>query len=261
MAAASLSSGDVRRALALAGEACELPRGSRERTLHALGGLAKLVGAQVVVLAEVRAGPPTQLTPRLDFGWSGERERRVFADYAGPREAIPDPSLPRMLERSARALREGATWTALRSELIGERDWYRSAHVQELRRAGRVDAFLASGSAGCGAARVFSFHRAWGERPFSARDAALVGAFHAGCPWLHQLPEEPKAGAPEPLAALPARLRQVLALLAAGLSEKQAAAELGLSGHTVHDYVKALHKRLGVASRGELLARALARRS
>ncbi|HTO96771.1 MAG TPA: LuxR C-terminal-related transcriptional regulator, partial [Myxococcales bacterium] len=39
-----------------------------------------------------------------------------------------------------------------------------------------------------------------------------------------------------------------------GRSEKQVAAQLGLSLHTVHDYVKGLHRRLGVQSRGELLA-------
>jgi DNA-binding NarL/FixJ family response regulator len=58
---------------------------------------------------------------------------------------------------------------------------------------------------------------------------------------------------------LPPRLREVLAGLARGLSEKQVAAELGLSPHTVHDHVKALHRRLRVQSRGELLALALNR--
>lgn len=50
------------------------------------------------------------------------------------------------------------------------------------------------------------------------------------------------------------RLRQVAQLLAIGLSEKQVALRLRLSIHTVHDYVKQLHRKLGVSSRGELLA-------
>ncbi|MGC4030448.1 MAG: LuxR C-terminal-related transcriptional regulator [Tepidisphaeraceae bacterium] len=65
--------------------------------------------------------------------------------------------------------------------------------------------------------------------------------------------------APVPAAVavlgLPPRLAQTLAGLLAGLSEKQVARDLSLSPHTVHTYVKQLHKRLGVASRGELLAR------
>jgi DNA-binding CsgD family transcriptional regulator len=57
---------------------------------------------------------------------------------------------------------------------------------------------------------------------------------------------------------LPRRARQVLLCLLSGASEKQIARELSISPHTVHTYVKQLHKRLNVASRGELLSRFLA---
>ena len=45
--------------------------------------------------------------------------------------------------------------------------------------------------------------------------------------------------------------------LAKGDSVKQVASGLGLSQHTVTDYAKSLHKKFGVNSRGELLARVL----
>jgi DNA-binding CsgD family transcriptional regulator len=51
------------------------------------------------------------------------------------------------------------------------------------------------------------------------------------------------------------RQRDVLICLMDGDSEKQAALRLDISPHTVHDYVKLLHTRFGVRSRGELLAR------
>lgn len=54
---------------------------------------------------------------------------------------------------------------------------------------------------------------------------------------------------------LPPRQRQTLERLLQGDSEKQIAQRLRLSPHTIHSYVKALHKRLNVNSRGELLAR------
>jgi len=57
---------------------------------------------------------------------------------------------------------------------------------------------------------------------------------------------------------LPRRLRQTLSLLAGGHSEKQIARRLGISPHTVHDYVKALHRRFGASSRSELLLRSRA---
>src|SRR5258706_6058610 len=50
------------------------------------------------------------------------------------------------------------------------------------------------------------------------------------------------------------RKSQTLDALLRGLSEKQIAAKLGISRHTVHIYVKQLHVQFGVSSRGELLA-------
>jgi DNA-binding CsgD family transcriptional regulator len=55
-------------------------------------------------------------------------------------------------------------------------------------------------------------------------------------------------------AALSPRLRQVLDGLLAGDSEKQVAARMGISQHTVHDHVKRLYRTLDVNGRGELLA-------
>lgn len=55
--------------------------------------------------------------------------------------------------------------------------------------------------------------------------------------------------------SLSPRMRQTLERLLAGDSEKEVAARLGLSRHTVHVYVKTLYRRFDVCSRGELFAR------
>ena len=55
------------------------------------------------------------------------------------------------------------------------------------------------------------------------------------------------------------RQRETLRHLLTGDGEKQVAAKLGVSKHTVHIYVKALHKHFGVSSRSELLAKCLGR--
>ncbi|HEV2296121.1 MAG TPA: helix-turn-helix transcriptional regulator [Tepidisphaeraceae bacterium] len=62
---------------------------------------------------------------------------------------------------------------------------------------------------------------------------------------------ERQQGLTKPLSP---RLRQVLECLLRGDGAKQAAARLGLSIHTVNDYVKDLYRRFGVSSRSELLA-------
>ena len=46
-----------------------------------------------------------------------------------------------------------------------------------------------------------------------------------------------------------------LQLLLGGHSEKQIAAKLSVSRHTVHVYVKDIYRRFGASSRAELLAR------
>lgn len=56
-------------------------------------------------------------------------------------------------------------------------------------------------------------------------------------------------------------LRRTLQPLLHGCSEKEIAGERGLSAHTVHDHVKALHKLYCVATTGELLAKLLGGRS
>ena len=65
-------------------------------------------------------------------------------------------------------------------------------------------------------------------------------------------------GAAKSLSAglgLSPRVRQTLDGLLRGDQEKEIAARMGVSKHTVHVYVKQLYRRFNVSSRGELLAR------
>jgi DNA-binding CsgD family transcriptional regulator len=63
----------------------------------------------------------------------------------------------------------------------------------------------------------------------------------------------PDPGGP-PMPKMAPRLRQTLDLLLIGDGEKQIAAKLKLSPHTIHDYVKMVYRQFGVCSRAELLA-------
>jgi DNA-binding CsgD family transcriptional regulator len=58
---------------------------------------------------------------------------------------------------------------------------------------------------------------------------------------------------------LPRHLRSTLSCLLEGASEKEAAAHLGLSRHTVHGYISALYRHFRVKSRAELLVLCLRR--
>lgn len=54
------------------------------------------------------------------------------------------------------------------------------------------------------------------------------------------------------------REREVVRGIATGLSTPEVAAELHLSGHTVRDYIKSVFEKVGVGSRGELIAKLFA---
>lgn len=57
-----------------------------------------------------------------------------------------------------------------------------------------------------------------------------------------------------PVNGLPPRVRPVLRQLLGGKSEKEIAADLRLTRHTVHTYVKIIYRTLRVHSRAELMA-------
>src|SRR5882724_4887295 len=56
------------------------------------------------------------------------------------------------------------------------------------------------------------------------------------------------------LGPLTPRQTETLRLFLLGASEKQAALQLGVSRHTVHEHVKAIYRTLDVSSRSELMA-------
>ncbi|GHF28857.1 DNA-binding NarL/FixJ family response regulator [Deinococcus metalli] len=70
------------------------------------------------------------------------------------------------------------------------------------------------------------------------------------------VPDEPAA--PDSDVTLTPRERDVLALLAEGLSNKRAARDLGVSESTVKFHVQALYSKLGVQSRAGAVARGIA---
>ena len=98
--------------------------------------------------------------------------------------------------------------------------------------------------------------------PRTASADAIAAAVEAAAAGLVVLPPDALAEAmpgmaaraiapPEPLSA---REAQILALLAEGLVNKQIAARLGISRHTVKTHMAALFHKLGVSTRAEAVA-------
>jgi DNA-binding CsgD family transcriptional regulator len=100
---------------------------------------------------------------------------------------------------------------------------------------------------------VIAVYRAWGDPPFTEEDRDLVHRYHQAIRRSLRTPDEVLFR----LAAeqLSPRARTVLDHLLAGSTEKEAAKDLYLSVHTVHQYVKDIHRTFEVSSRGELVSR------
>jgi DNA-binding CsgD family transcriptional regulator len=97
-------------------------------------------------------------------------------------------------------------------------------------------------------ALCLSLHRNPEDKPFNAKDLAVVEVI--------QRIEASRVPAAENDAyqRLTDHQREVAELLCDGLLEKEVAARLGISIHSVHSTVKSIYRALGVNSRYELLA-------
>lgn len=97
--------------------------------------------------------------------------------------------------------------------------------------------------------------------PRTASADAIIAAVEAAAAGLLVLPSDALAEVAQgtaartaPPEALTAREAQILALLAEGLVNKQIAARLGISRHTVKTHLGALFHKLGVSTRAEAVA-------
>jgi DNA-binding CsgD family transcriptional regulator len=242
-----LSLADVRDVFRLLADLREIGQGPEAWAPHLFREVDRRVGAPVANRME--SAPPFAPAPAfvglIPWGYD-DRGRHVWDHYWATDGVRRDPSWLPGVARSRR------TFTCPRAELVDDRAWYGSAHVQDERRAASIDHFVLTHQVLDRGdwSHTMLFYRAWGDRPFAPRDVQWIALLHDELARLWR----PESRASDPSLALSPRLRQTLDGLIAGEAEKTLADRLGISLHTVHEHVKALHRRLNVRSRGELLA-------
>jgi DNA-binding CsgD family transcriptional regulator len=209
-------------------------------------GLCELVDADVALAAEAPGGRLLAGEAHLgvvEGGWATASDRATWLG-ACERPGI-DPSDEAIARLGARS------FTHARRELAADATWRRSAMLNDHYRPAGLGDFLMSSMyvPSRGVSHYVLLMKRRGRR-VSERDRDVVAHAHRelAASW----------GATPRLAP---SLRRTLRLLGVGRSEKEIAAELSLSAHTVRDHCKALHRRFAVHSRSELLAatKALAR--
>ena len=234
---------DVRNVFRLIGEVREMGADPKVWRPHMVKRLLHLFGAQIVVSSEVHA-QTTRVPGRLrviDIGWGCDGDDNLWdihserddenleswrlvaghplADQAGDAVEVEVPVKP------IKPVYGG------RSFVLSQ---YPLPHINAVDQLG--------------------IHRAFGDAAFSSAEHRLIRLFHSELGRLWR--KDVLRAAKDPQLDLPPRLSQTLTELLSGKSEKEIAARLELSRHTIHNYVKALHQRFEVSSRGELLAKA-----
>jgi DNA-binding CsgD family transcriptional regulator len=218
-------------------------------------GLRRLVGAPVVTAGEGRWTRPrtgSAAVSAVDAGLDS-RDRALYTAYLRDLRPRDKPIFEALRHVPGRLV------TRVRRQLISDAAWYRSVTWNEYRRPMRLDDQLSSvyRVSDTGAISVIALHRARDERPFSPHEHRLLDFFHGELgPLIGRALVSAREPGPDTLSP---RLRQTLACLLEGDTEKQVAGRLGLSPMTIHQYVTALYRQFGVGSRAQLLAHAIKR--
>jgi DNA-binding CsgD family transcriptional regulator len=253
---------DVRAALRLVGECRDLGYDPGQWAPHMLTGLCQLLGARAGNGGEirlVRSHGSLEGAAYFDAGFAPE-ESALYLEFLSTRGLYHHPGTTAYAAWRAAKPRPGRMSTKTRRQVVPDPEWYRSGSYNECHRVIRIDHCLGSVRelAPGGLYHGFNLHRATGEPDFSERQRRLLHLFHAE---LGRLIGPVLVSPTDPYSPtrLPPRVQETLSCLLEGDSEKQAAARMGLSVPTVHQYVTALYRHYGVVSRAELLACVLRR--
>jgi len=245
---------DVRDAYRLIGECRDL--GSDPALWHSrmLEGMYRLLGGPATGGEGrwVRPMSTPEVVSEFDAGLDAPA-REVFIAYRRELKPAGNPIYRAMQYVPGRLV------TRTRRQLVSDTEWYHSVAFAKYRRPGKLDHQLTSvyQTSDDGRISVIAPLRALGERDFLPRERRLLSFFHGE---LGPLIGGALVSATEPSPVkLSPRLRQTLAYLLEGDSEKQVADRLGLSQATTHEYVTALYRHFGVQSRAQLMAHAIKR--
>lgn len=253
----ALHTSDVRALLRILGELRELGADPSAWRTHLVTSLESLCDARVAVISELRVNElavdaeitncTEAVTPlqMIDHGVDASTRARFYQDlYFIDHQT--DDALGGIVPLY------GSAFTILRRDVIDDRRWDRSFSGNERFRALGCDDFVMSMApvSSLGVISSLEIYRPRGKR-FTERERLLIALIHEELAndWSRIERRDEKSD-----VKLTPRQREVLDRLVEGESEKEIAYALGVSAHTAHDHVKAIHRAFGARSRGELLA-------
>jgi ATP/maltotriose-dependent transcriptional regulator MalT len=210
---------------------------------------ARTLAARVVARADALDGDPARA-----LAAAGEGDAPSLADAAAFAVLARARDAAARVERARRAIAEAvpadaadavALWSA--AEVLDALDALRGRTVRTPLRSGAFAGLIARRAAAA----------ASGAEPGPRFETQLLARLAGPAPAATQ---PPHAGAEPPLEELTPREREILELLAGGLTNREIAQRLIVSPRTVETHVARITGKLGVSSRARAVARAVALR-
>jgi DNA-binding CsgD family transcriptional regulator len=241
----------LRQLFVLQGEASELRALTVECRQHVVKRAAELLDAAAGCLIVTGDGSP---------GGMGRVVDAVTYNFDG----VTRPAFQPLLDwgstyhpavNAMMRAHENETAVEVSRELISRRAWYESPYYcDHVRQIGFDESIISTHATGRpSVVQGFGFFRERGQQGFTDDDKVMLQLIELGLgSYVHR-----PVGSPDDGVRMSPRERDVFRLLLDGLSDKEIAARLTISRHTVNQRIKRLFTIFGVHSRIELLARHL----
>lgn len=231
----------------------DAPRDEKARYLleHLQTLLDRRTRSSIILMEHLDRTPAPRFVQRIVFAASPEckpvfdtEEMQVGADLSSPVFMLV---VPHLLSRPR------VPFVMVVGEDAPDPPWVERVFRPTLEEAGYADGMLGAWAERPDRAIALLVLRRLGTPEFSATDRSTMSLMlRAIAPFVDR--EIFKSDTLLEGIELTVRQREVLLLLLAGDSEKEIARQLHRSIHTVHTFVKQLHEKFGVSSRGELMA-------
>ena len=245
---------DVRRVYSLLEDCADLGSDSVAWRNRLLEGACDIVGARVGLYMHVHDAlqQEERVGEALAWGFMDSDHLALWDHYREEQAQRDDPFHTSYFRDHGVRLR-----TRQLDGVVEKRLWEKSRHYNEyIRPCGLDDRITSSLRLGTGEnapLQTIVLHRDAGDGKFAPDARYLVHLLH------HELANRLGKRVVPPnshldTSSLPPRIAQVLEGLLGGKMEKQIAADLGLSPHTVNRHVQRLYRHFGVNTRAKLIA-------
>lgn len=245
-----LADDDVRSMVKLLGDIAGMDDSLETKRRALVEGLARLLDADAWYWAIADKGAPNEQPTFKIYLKQGFGEAQ-FAHYL---RALEHPEIKGIIEPCiAESECYGRHITRLYQQLDLEGNFPRSDDAIGWREANSGPFIFSAGAAASGQTHGICIFR-FADRPlFTDRDSKNTHFLLSQVSWLHDSPwTEPPT---EQIVRLSPRLQTVLNLLLQGHARKKIADQLGISPHTLGEYIKTIYSRFGVGSQASLISR------